>query len=134
MTFLKDDDGEAYLVYSSVDNSKLHVGLLTDDYLNLKRKMRSIRAVMQREVPAVFKRRGMYYMIMSGCTGWALNAALAHSAESMLGPWVTLGNPWMGGNEDFRQTTNHLFLAGHFRPASAWSARLISIHGNGDFP
>ncbi|KAI5080070.1 hypothetical protein GOP47_0005549 [Adiantum capillus-veneris] len=105
MTLFKDDDGEAYLVYSSVDNSELHIGVLTDDYLNLERKMRSIMVGMHREAPAVFKHRGMYYMITSGCTGWAPNAALAHSAESMLGPWVTLGNPCMGGNEDFRQTT-----------------------------
>lgn len=112
MTLFKDDDGEAYLVYSSVDNSELHIGVLTDDYLNLKRVMRKIMVGMHREAPAVFKHRGMYYMITSGCTGWAPNAALAHSAESMLGPWVTLGNPCVGGSEDIRQTT--FFSQGSF--------------------
>lgn len=105
MTLFKDDDGEAYLVYSSEDNSELHIGVLTDDYLDLKIVMRRVMVGMHREAPALFKHRGLYYMITSGCTGWAPNAALVHSAESVLGPWETLGNPCVGGNEDFRRTT-----------------------------
>eukprot|EP00249_Psilotum_nudum_P018909 c27015_g1_i2 orf=193-1605(-) len=105
MTLFKDDDGQAYLVYSSEENSVLHIGVLTDDYLDLKRVVRKMLVGQHREAPAVFKYRGLYYMITSGCTGWAPNTALVHSAESMFGPWDTLGNPCVGGNEDFRRTT-----------------------------
>eukprot|EP00252_Welwitschia_mirabilis_P017068 TRINITY_DN3793_c0_g1_i2.p1 TRINITY_DN3793_c0_g1~~TRINITY_DN3793_c0_g1_i2.p1 ORF type:complete len:468 (-),score=70.84 TRINITY_DN3793_c0_g1_i2:516-1919(-) len=105
MTLFKDDNGEAYLVYSSEDNTVLHIGLLTDDYKDLTQNMRRVLIGEHREAPAVFKHKGLYYMITSGCTGWAPNSALAHSAESMLGSWETLGNPCIGGNEDFRSTT-----------------------------
>jgi hypothetical protein len=59
----------------------------------------------RREAPAVFKHRGMYYMVTSGCTSWAPNGALVHVAESMLGQWVTLGDPCVGGEEGFGSIT-----------------------------
>ncbi|XP_043713451.1 uncharacterized protein LOC122661983 isoform X1 [Telopea speciosissima] len=105
MTIFKDDDGMAYLVYSSEDNSELHIGPLTDDYLDITQVMRRILVGQHREAPALFKHDGTYYMITSGCTGWAPNEALAHAAESILGPWETMGNPCIGGNKVLRQTT-----------------------------
>ncbi|XP_010942784.1 uncharacterized protein [Elaeis guineensis] len=105
MTIFKDDDGKAYLIYSSEDNSELHVGPLTDDYLNVTSVMRRILVAQHREAPALFKYQGTYYMITSGCTGWAPNRALAHAAESIMGPWETMGNPCIGGNKIFRSTT-----------------------------
>ncbi|CAA0841056.1 Arabinanase/levansucrase/invertase [Striga hermonthica] len=105
MTLFKDDDGAAYLIYSSFNNSELHVGRLTDDYLDLAGPASRILVDQHREAPALFKHRGTYYMITSGCTGWAPNAALAHAAESMMGPWETLGSPCIGGNEVYRVTT-----------------------------
>lgn len=112
MTVFKDDNGQAYIVYSSEDNSELHIVQLTEDYRDVTKVMQRALVGEHREAPAVFKHRGLYYMITSGCTGWAPNTALAHSAESMLGPWETLGNPCMGGNEDFRRTT--FFAQGTF--------------------
>lgn len=105
MTVFKDDDGVAYIVYSSEDNSELHIGPLTQDYLNVTSIMRRILVGQHREAPALFKHQGTYYMITSGCTGWAPNEALAHAAESIMGPWETMGNPCMGGNKMFRLTT-----------------------------
>ncbi|XP_068657599.1 uncharacterized protein [Aristolochia californica] len=105
MTMFKDDDGTAYLIYSSEDNSELHIGPLTDDYLDVTRVMRRILVGQHREAPAVFKHQGTYYMITSGCTGWAPNEALAHAAESIMGPWETMGNPCIAGNKIFKSTT-----------------------------
>ncbi|XP_010272722.1 PREDICTED: uncharacterized protein LOC104608413 isoform X2 [Nelumbo nucifera] len=105
MTIFKDDDGVAYLVYSSEDNSELHIGPLTDDYFDVTHIMRRILVGKHREAPAIFKYDGTYYMVTSGCTGWAPNRALAHAAESIMGPWETMGNPCVGGNEVLRQTT-----------------------------
>ncbi|GAA0176558.1 hypothetical protein Leryth_002350 [Lithospermum erythrorhizon] len=105
MTVFKDDDGVAYLVYSSEDNSELHIGPLKEDYLDVTNEMRRILVGQHREAPALFKYQGTYYMITSGCTGWAPNEALAHAAESIMGPWETLGNPCIGGNKVFRLTT-----------------------------
>ncbi|KAL4372639.1 hypothetical protein HN51_006634 [Arachis hypogaea] len=105
MTVFKDEDGMAYLIYSSEDNSELHIGPLTEDYLNVTPTMRRILVGQHREAPALFKHRGTYYMITSGCTGWAPNEALAHAADSVLGPWETIGNPCIVGNNMFRLTT-----------------------------
>ncbi|GFP90291.1 hypothetical protein PHJA_001173000, partial [Phtheirospermum japonicum] len=105
MTIFKDDDDVAYLVYSSINNSELHIGPLTDDYLDVTNAVSRILVEQYREAPAVFKNEGTYYMITSGCTGWAPNRALAHAAESVMGPWETMGNPCVGGNNVYQHTT-----------------------------
>ncbi|OWM82097.1 uncharacterized protein LOC116208497 [Punica granatum] len=105
MTIFRDDDGVAYLIYSSEDNSELHIGPLTDDYLDVTNVMRQILIKQHREAPALFKHEGTYYMVTSGCTGWAPNEAMVHAADSIMGPWETMGNPCIGGNKMFRLTT-----------------------------
>jgi len=112
MTIFKDDNGTAFLVYSSADNSELHVGPLTVDYLDVAGPVNRVLVGRHREAPALFKHGGTYYMITSGCTGWAPNRALVHAAESVMGPWETMGNPCTGGNKIFRATT--FFAQGSF--------------------
>ncbi len=81
-------------------------GPLTEDYMDIvERGSKKALVKQRREAPAVFKHRGMYYMVTSGCTSWAPNGALVHVAESMLGQWVTLGDPCVGGEEDFGSIT-----------------------------
>ncbi|KAK4260186.1 hypothetical protein QN277_003333 [Acacia crassicarpa] len=141
MTVFKDDDGVAYLIYSSEENSVLHIGPLTEDYLNVTSVMRRILVGQHREAPALFKHQGTYYMITSGCTGWAPNEALAHASESILGPWETMGNPCVGGNKVFRQTTffaqstfvlpipgypgSFIFMADRWNPADLRDSRYV---------
>ncbi|KAK4799570.1 hypothetical protein SAY86_024935 [Trapa natans] len=105
MTIFKDDNGVAYAIYSSEDNSELHIGPLTNDYLDVTNEMRRIMIGQHREAPALFKHDRTYYMVTSGCTGWAPNEVLIHAAESIMGPWETMGNPCIGGNKMFRLTT-----------------------------
>ncbi|KAL6498207.1 hypothetical protein OROGR_028604 [Orobanche gracilis] len=105
MTIFKDDDNVAYLIYSSVNNSELHIGPLDEGYLDVSNVVRRILVEQYREAPAVFKHEGIYYMITSGCSGWAPNRALVHVAESVMGPWVMMGNPCVGGNDVYRGTT-----------------------------
>ncbi|KAH7566702.1 hypothetical protein JRO89_XS08G0218800 [Xanthoceras sorbifolium] len=141
MTIFKDTDGVAYLVYSSEDNSELHIGPLTSDYLDVTNVYRRILVGQHREAPALFKHEGTYYMITSGCTGWAPNEALAHAAESIMGPWETMGNPCIGGNKVFRLTTffaqstyviplsglpgSYIFMADRWNPADLRESRYI---------
>lgn len=154
MTIFKDDDNIAYLIYSSEDNSELHIGPLTEDYLDVKHLMIRILIGQHREAPALFKHKGTYYMITSGCTGWAPNEALAHAAESVLGPWETLGNPCIGANKIFRQTTffaqstfvlpiaelpgYYIFMADRWNPADLRDSRYVwlpmSVSGAADEP
>jgi hypothetical protein len=43
---------------------------------------------------------GQTYMLSSGCTGWAPNAARLAVADSIWGPWKALGNPCTGVNPE----------------------------------
>lgn len=141
MTIFKDDDGVAYIVYSSDDNSELHIGPLNEEYLDVTNIMRRILVGQHREAPALFKHQGTYYMITSGCTGWAPNEALAHATESIMGQWETIGNPCIGGNKIFRLTTffsqgtfvlplpgfpgSFIFMADRWNPADLRDSRYV---------
>ncbi|MBN2841615.1 MAG: hypothetical protein JXM68_00905, partial [Sedimentisphaerales bacterium] len=50
------------------------------------------------EAPAICKYKGMYYMISSGCTGWAPNPARSAVSPTIWGPWISTGNPCQGVN------------------------------------
>jgi beta-galactosidase len=95
-TLFKDDDGTAYIIYSSESNMTLHIARLTDDYLDCVRGDNRIFVEQQREAPAVFKYNGGYYMITSGCTGWDPNPSMLASADSMMGDWKELCYPFHG--------------------------------------
>lgn len=100
MTVFVDDDGKAYLFYSSEGNPTMHVSLLTDDYLRPAEKYRRIFIGRSMEAPAVFKHGGKYYLIASGCTAWDPNAARSAVADNIFGPWTELGNPCVGADAD----------------------------------
>jgi beta-xylosidase len=115
MTVFVDDDGKGYHIYASEYNSTLHIAQLTDDYLSHNGKY--VRAFVSRfmEAPALFKHNGLYYMIMSGTTGWEPNAARAAVAPSIWGPWTETGNPCIGADSALTfhsQSTYILPLAG----------------------
>ena len=94
MNVFKDDDGTAYVIYSSDGNANMYIAKLNDEYTGLESDEYTVNFVgASREAPAVFKRDGKYYMITSGCTGWAPNAAQYAVADSMLGEWTVKGNP-----------------------------------------
>ena len=93
MTVFVDDDGKAYHIHASEENQTLHISLLTDDYLDFTETWVRMQPGGQNEAPAVFKKDDYYYMITSGLTGWAPNAARSFRSKSMLGPWESLGNP-----------------------------------------
>ena len=100
MTLFKDEDERAYVIFSSEMNSCLQIALLTDDYLNVEgicsRHFKAPRKNQSREAPAIFKDRGKYYLITSGCTGWNCNEAEYAAADSVFGPWEVKGNPCIG--------------------------------------
>ncbi len=96
MTLFVDDDGTAFHVYASEDNGTLQISQLSADYLRPAGKYARVLPGDFNEAPALFKHEGRYYLITSGCTGWAPNAARLAVAESIWGPWKALGNPCAG--------------------------------------
>ncbi|WP_216823616.1 family 43 glycosylhydrolase [Niastella vici] len=100
MTLFVDDDGAAWQVYSSKENYDLRIVRLTDDYLQPTTEDKLLFSA-HREAPALFKYRQAYYLITSGCTGWAPNKATVHKATSLTGPWTKMDhNPMTGAGAD----------------------------------
>lgn len=118
MTLFLDDDGVAYIIYSSEENYSLFISRLDEDFTALATPPESaqkgtdfIRPYIgaHREAPALFKRADTYYLITSGATGWDPNPAQYATATEILGEWTDHGNPVTGdgAGDTFRsQSTN----------------------------
>lgn len=100
MTLFVDDDGKAYHIYASEENLTLHLAALSDDYLSHTGKYIRIAPGGHNEAPSIFKKDGKYFMITSGCTGWAPNAARLFTADSLWGAWTQHPNPCAGANAE----------------------------------
>lgn len=122
MNLFVDDDGTAYIIYSSEENLTLYISKLNDTYTYLaadpKKAVYGVDFIRifpgaQREAPAVFKKDGRYYMMTSGCTGWAPNPAKMFIADSMLGAWADKGDPCIGDTKGttFDSQSTCIFLA-----------------------
>ncbi|EIE19343.1 Arabinanase/levansucrase/invertase, partial [Coccomyxa subellipsoidea C-169] len=136
-----DDDGSAYIAYSSEDNKVMHIAQLTKDYISVGKDFVRTMVGMSREAPAMFKYKGLYLMLTSGCTGWDPNRAEIFFARSPLGQWESLGNPCIGGTIMARQRTFYaqathvlpmpgrpgefLFLADRWVPSNLGSSKYI---------
>ena len=115
MTLFKDDDGTAYLIYSSEENMTIYISKLNEEYTDVvgwhkegkKERDATYQAEYgvdyvrvfpgaQREAPAMFKYDGKYYLITSGATGWAPNPARYTVADDIFGPWKPMRDPAVG--------------------------------------
>lgn len=137
-TIFVDDDGTAYHIFSSEDNLTLHISELTKDYTAHTGRYIRVAPSGQNEAPAILKRNGRYWMITSGCTGWAPNKARMFTARSIWGPWTQMENPCSGKDADitfFGQSTYilkveglkdaYIFMADIWRPMHPSDARYI---------
>ena len=102
MNLFKDDDGTAYVIYSSEGNETTYISKLNDEYTGLaKPQGEAVEGVdftrnfpkWSREAPAMFKYKDKYYLINSGCTGWSPNPAQYAVADDPMGPWTGMGDP-----------------------------------------
>lgn len=121
MNLFKDDDGTGYIIYSSEENLTLYISRLNEEYTYLDENPEAavygrdfIRLFpgAQREAPALFKRDGKYYLITSGCTGWAPNRARYYMSESIMGDWKNMKDPCIGDVEHttFNSQSTCVFL------------------------
>ena len=102
MNLFKDDDGTAYVIYSSEGNETMYVAKLNEDYTYLSASPEEAVegvdftrnfAKWSREAPAMFHYKDKYYIITSGCTGWSPNQAKYAVADHPMGPWTEIGDP-----------------------------------------
>jgi beta-xylosidase len=110
MNLFTDDDGTAYHLYSSEENSTLHISKLTDDYLSDSGEYIRIFPDRYMEGATLFKRNGKYYIFASDCTGWAPNAARSAVADHIFGPWKELGNPAKGKDSELTFHSQSTFV------------------------
>ncbi len=111
MNLFVDDDGTAYIIYSSEENLTIYISKLNDayDYLCTEpenavygKDFVRLYPGAQREAPAIIKRDGKYYLMTSGATGWAPNQARYWMANEIFGEWKDMGDPCIG---DEKRTT-----------------------------
>lgn len=110
MTLFVDDDGKAYHIYASEENSCLQIAELSDDYLGYTGKYGRYFPGRFMEAPAMCKKDGKYYLIASGCTGWAPNAGRSACTSTIWGPWEELGNPFKGNDSQISFNSQSTFI------------------------
>jgi hypothetical protein len=138
MTLFVDYDGKAYHIHASEENSSLHISELSDDYLSFSGKYGRYFVDRFMEAPAMFKKDGKYYLMMSGCSGWAPNEARSAVANSIWGPWEELGNPCVGDDAELTfhsqstyilpvqgKTNTFIYIGDRWRPSDAIDGRYI---------
>ena len=86
-TVFQEENGEAYFISTARDNQDLHIYKLSEDYLSIDRLVRVLWPGQMREAPTVFKKDGIYYMLTSGCTGWAPNQSSWAWSTAIDGDW-----------------------------------------------
>lgn len=115
--YVDPDDKKGYLIASAEENYTLNIHELTEDYTDFTGRWLRVAPGGHNEAPAVLKHNGKYYMLASGCTGWAPNDARVLTAPSMWGPWKRDYNPCegtnpqnnMGPNKTFGGQSTHIF-------------------------
>lgn len=133
MTIYVDNDGTAYHIYSSEDNLTLQIAELDDTYTRHTGKYIRLQSGGHNEAPTIFEHDGAYWMITSGCTGWAPNAARLLRANSVMGNWVLLPNPARGegaettflsqGTYVMKLGDNFTFMADRWTPDNLGDSR-----------
>jgi hypothetical protein len=104
MTLFADDDGTGYVLYASEENGTLQIAQLTQDYLKTDGKYVRVLPGGFDEAPTIFKVGGKYYLIASGTHGWAPTDARCAVADSIWGPWKSIGNPCIGAADQTKIT------------------------------
>ena len=115
MTLYQDEDGTAYLIHAKDWNKTMNIARLNDEYTDLDGTYISVMTDQEREAPALCKHDGQYYMVTSGCTGWAPNAALYSASPQMMGHWKLIDNPCVGPNsrKTFFGQSSYIFTVNH---------------------
>ncbi|HYO08665.1 MAG TPA: glycoside hydrolase family 43 protein [Tepidisphaeraceae bacterium] len=120
-TLFQDDDGRAYHVCASDDNATTMISLLEDDYLDVSGKFTKIFPGRFMEAFALCKRKGRYWMLASGCSGWEPNEARSAVTEDLFGDWEERGNPCAGDGAELTFGAQSAFIIPPARRGSAGS-------------
>jgi len=136
-TLYKDNDGTAYFFSSARENYDMMQYKLTDDYLDAKVQIATLWPGGHREAPAVVKRGEYYFLMTSGCTGWAPNQGKYAYAKSIKGPWSELKD--LGNSTTFEsqstfilpiegeKTTSYLYIGDRWDGKQYFNSKYIFL-------
>lgn len=107
----EEDEDIAYAIYSSEENQYMYISRLDDTFTTwdvpqgeakdgIDFKSHLLGDKKSREAPAIFRHKGYYYLMTSGCTGWSPNPATFHRSSMLFGPYEEVGNPCQGDGSD----------------------------------
>lgn len=113
MTIYKDLNDTVWLISSTDQNKTLCFSQVNTDYTKLTGYYFTALVNQEREAPALFNYNNMYYMISSGCTGWAPNTALIATNNCIDDKWKLVYNPCVGTLSDrtYLGQSSYVFLA-----------------------
>ncbi|RYF70448.1 MAG: beta-glucanase [Cytophagaceae bacterium] len=108
--FMDPETQKAYIGYAADHvNRTIRMVELSGDYLSTTAQDTDIEAHC--EGPGILKQNGVYYLLTSGCSGWTPNPATYYTASSLMGPYTSQGNPFIGdvGNNSFNSQPCYIF-------------------------
>lgn len=86
-----DDNGTAYFISTTSENTNLGLFRLSDDYLTPVEHT-SLFNGQRREAPAIVKHEGRYYMLSSACSGWDPNTCKLSYTDNLTSGWSGLSD------------------------------------------
>lgn len=116
--YVDPETQKAYIGYAADHtNRTIRMVELSSDYLNTTTNDVDIEAHC--EGPGILKKKGTYYLLTSGCSGWTPNPATYYTATNILGPYTKQGNPFVGdaGNNSFNSQPCYIFKIPGYKDA-----------------
>ena len=116
--YLDPETQKAYIGYAADHvNRTIRMVELSGDYLSTTTNDVDIEAHC--EGPGILKKKGTYYLLTSGCSGWTPNPATYYTATNILGPYTKQGNPFVGdaGNNSFNSQPCYIFKIPGYKDA-----------------
>lgn len=108
--YVDPETQKAYIGYAADHvNRTIRMVALSDDYLSTTTQDIDIEAHC--EGPGILKKKGVYYLLTSGCSGWTPNPATYYTASNIMGPYTNHGSPFVGdaGNNSFNSQPCYIF-------------------------
>lgn len=105
-----DNDGKAYFISTTTENTNLGLFELSNDYLSPVTHTLLFEGD-RREAPVIVRLKDTYYMLSSACTGWSPNQCMYSYSKNLKSGWAPLTK--VGNNTAYRtQATAVLEIKG----------------------
>lgn len=107
----QDADGKAYLICTTKGNQNVSLIELDDTYTKVVKEVYRGNASddMECEGHAIVKSGGLYYWLMSWCTGWDFNDNRYFTSKTLAGPWSAGKTLGVGGTHTYESQVGWAF-------------------------